>query len=61
MYYESVIWVWYCLFYRALPYVVRYCTLLDCDSFIHVDFISLFVSHACHPRFPLNGIKKYLT
>ena len=23
--------------------LVHYCTLLDCESFIHVDFIYLFV------------------
>ena len=28
---------------------------------IHVDYILLFVIHVWHPRFPLNGIKKYVT
>ena len=39
---------------------VRYCVLLDCKSLVHVDFIPLFVIHVWHPRYPLNGIKKYL-
>ena len=48
---------------------VRYWVFLDCESLIHEWFYSslfclfvcLFVSHVGHPRFPLNGIKKYLT
>ena len=40
---------------------VRYCLLLDCESLIHVDFIPFFVIHVWHPRFPMNGKKKYLT
>ena len=28
---------------------------------IHVDFISCFVIYVWHPRFPFNGINKYLT
>ena len=40
---------------------VRYCLLLDCESLVHVDFIPFFVIHVWHPRFPMNGKKKYLT
>ena len=32
-----------------------------CESLIHVDFVSEFVHSCVAPRFPLNGIKKYLT
>ena len=44
------------------PILVRYCTLLDCESFINVDFISLFVRFDCvrGTRFPLTGIKRKL-
>ena len=59
----SIICVLYCLSYIKIRVVlVRYSTLLDCDSFIRVDFLSLFAcySGAKHPRCPLNGIKKYL-
>ena len=31
---------------------VRYCALLDCESFIYIDFIHLFFIHVWHPRFP---------
>ena len=43
-----------------LVLLVRYCALLGCESLIHVDFLSFFVFHVWQPRFPLNGIKKYL-
>ena len=26
-----------------------YCTLLNCESFIHVDIVSLFICHSCVP------------
>ena len=40
---------------------VPYCVLLDCESPIQIDFIPLlFDIHVWRPRFPLNGIKKYL-
>ena len=47
-----------------LVVLVPYCTLLDGESLIHIDFflICLFcVIHVWHLRFPFNGIKKYLT
>ena len=34
-----------------------YCVLLDCESFIPVNFIPLFFIHVWHPRFPFKGIK----
>ena len=34
--------------------------LLNCESFIHADIVSLFVIHAWHPRFHLSGIKHVL-
>ena len=40
---------------------VCYCALINGDSFIHVDVVSLFAIHVWHPHFPLNGIKKYST
>ena len=41
--------------------ISTHCTLLDCESLIHVNLISVsFVVHAWHLRFPSNGIKKYL-
>ena len=40
---------------------VLYYVLLDCESLTHVDFIPLFVIHVWHSRFPLIGIKKYMT
>ena len=43
----------------TLTLAERYCTLLDCESFIHALFLSFFVIHVWHPRFPLNGKKKY--
>ena len=39
-------------------------TLLDCESLIHVNLISLLfvnVIHVRHQPFPLNGVKKYWT
>ena len=49
----------------GLTLPVRYCALFNCEAFIHVDIVSLFVckyvTHMWHPRFPLNEIKKYLT
>ena len=41
--------------------LVRYCVLLDCEFLTHVNLILLFAIPVWHPRFPLNGIKKYLT
>ena len=38
----------------------RYCVLLDSETLIRVDVIPLIVIHVWHPRFPLNGIRKYL-
>ena len=37
---------------------VRYCTLLDCEYHIYVDFSPLFVAYVRQARFPLNGITK---
>ena len=31
----------------------RYCNLLDCESYIHVDFTSLSVIHSVAPTFSL--------
>ena len=43
-------------------YCCSYCALLNCETFTHVDIIvCLFVIHVWHPRFPLNGMKKYST
>ena len=39
---------------------VRYCMLLDCESFIQVGFIPLFVIHVWDPRFPLSANKEVL-
>ena len=36
---------------------VHYRVLLDCESFIPVNFIPLFFIHVWHPRFPFKGIK----
>ena len=70
MYYMTIIC---CLFYFAIPKIhnysiqirfltiVPYSVLLDCVSLKHADLIPLFVIHVWHTRFPLNGIKKYLT
>ena len=44
--------------------ISAYYTLLDYESLIHVNLISLLfvnVIHVRHPPFPLNGVKKYLT
>ena len=40
---------------------VRYCRLLNRDSFLPVDMVSLFVIRVRQPGFSLNGINKYLT
>ena len=40
----------------VLTLPVRYCALLNWDSFIHVDIVSLFVINVWHPRFSLNEI-----
>ena len=53
----------------AMLYVNRNCSLLRTlklfsfffSFFLHEDFGSLFLVQWRHPRFPLNGIKKYLT
>ena len=44
----------------VLTLPVFYCALLNCEYLMHVDLDSLFVIHVWHPRFPLNGLKKYL-
>ena len=36
---------------------LHYCVLLDCESFIPVNFIPLFFIHVWHPCFPFKGIK----
>ena len=41
----------YILFRECSVVFVRYCALLDCESFIYIDFIHLFVIHVWHPRF----------
>ena len=34
------------IFFSIMPLIlVRYCTLLDCESFIYVDCIDVFVIH----------------
>ena len=37
--------------------------LFDWEPFFlyHILFLCLFVIHVWHPRFPVNGIKEYLT
>ena len=45
----------------VLTLPARCCALLNCESFIHVSFVCLYVIHVWHPCFPFNGIKKYLT
>ena len=55
----------FCLFVCFLNHscgISTYWVLLNCESLLHVNFISLFLSFTRHPHFSLrNGIKKYLT
>ena len=64
MYYMTIICVWYCLFYSALPQVIyilfkqclwHFCTLLWAfrlwiSLIMYVCFFLLFVIHVWHPR-----------
>ena len=40
---------------------LRYCALLDCESFIHADHVDWLFVICVASTFPVNGIKNYLT